>query len=275
MKTIMSYLPFVAIALIALLFPEHLAAAGLAAGLLTTLAMNSPRAYEEGDYNSHPMIANDIIYEGAALGDNGAGYARPLVAGDKFLGFAAKKADNTGGAAGAIRVLVRDEGKAELALATVAITDVGADVYASDDDTFTLTVGANSKIGVVSRYVDATTAVVSFAARGAEAAGDVVNTADIADSAVTLTKLAAGVTPSHVAKFAGSITWSGSGATLATTIAGLAATDRVVASIRTAPTQAAYLVSAAPTTNTLTLTLSAANTGNDAVIDYVVFRAAA
>lgn len=82
------------------------------------------------------------------------------------------------------------------------------------------------------------------------------------------------VTPiSHVVKYSGKITWSGSGASLATTIAGVLATDIVVASIQTAPTQAGYLVSAAPTTDTITLVLSAANTGNQAIISYEVLRA--
>jgi uncharacterized protein involved in propanediol utilization len=101
-----------------------------------------------------------------------------------------------------------------------------------------------------------------------------VTTAKILNANVTLAKLSAGITPSHVVKFAGKITWSGSGASLATTVAGVAATDIVVASIQTVPTQAAYLVSAAPTTNTVTLILSAANTSNDAVISYQVLRAA-
>jgi hypothetical protein len=79
---------------------------------------------------------------------------------------------------------------------------------------------------------------------------------------------------SHYVKYAGKITWSGSGVSLATTVTGVAATDIVVASIQTAPTQAAYLVSAAPTTNTVTLVLSAANTSNNAVISYQVLRAA-
>ena len=102
-----------------------------------------------------------------------------------------------------------------------------------------------------------------------------ISSAEIADSAVTLAKLASGVTPSHVAKYSGKITWSGSGASLATTVTGVAATDVVIATIQTAPTQAAYIVSAAPTTNTITLTLSAANTSNDAVIAYQVLRVAA
>ncbi len=100
-------------------------------------------------------------------------------------------------------------------------------------------------------------------------------TLTIANSAVTLAKLASGITPSHVVKYGGKITWSGSGASLATTVTGVASTDIVVATIQTAPTQAAYLVSAAPTTDTVTVTLSAANTSNDAVIAYTVFRAAA
>lgn len=106
-------------------------------------------------------------------------------------------------------------------------------------------------------------------------ANNAVTTAKINAAAVTLAKLAAGITPSHVVKFAGKITWSGSGATLATTVTGVAATDIVVCTIQGAPTQAAFIASAAPTTNTITIVLSAANTSNDAVISYEVLRAAA
>jgi hypothetical protein len=73
--------------------------------------------------------------------------------------------------------------------------------------------------------------------------------------------------------FIGSVTWSGSGATTTATVTGAATTDLVYATIKTKPTQAAYLVRAAITSsNTLTLELSAANTSNDAVISYMVFR---
>lgn len=109
-----------------------------------------------------------------------------------------------------------------------------------------------------------------------ELASNAVTTVKILNANVTLAKLAAGITPSHVVKFAGKITWSGSGATLATAgLTGVASTDIVQATIQTKPTEAAYLVSAAPTTDTITLVLSAANTSNDAVIAYTVFRAAA
>lgn len=102
-----------------------------------------------------------------------------------------------------------------------------------------------------------------------------VGTAAIVDGNVTLAKLAAGITPSHVVKYAGTVTWSGGTATKAVTVTGVAATDIVLASFLATPTQPAYIAKIVPTTNTITITLSAANTSNDAQISYVVLRAAA
>jgi len=97
----------------------------------------------------------------------------------------------------------------------------------------------------------------------------------IATGAIDLAMLSAGVTPSHVVKFAGTITWSGSGAELGTAVAGVLSTDILVASFLVTPTQAAYIAKIVPTTDTITITLSTANTGNNAQISYVVYRAAA
>ena len=69
------------------------------------------------------------------------------------------------------------------------------------------------------------------------------------------------------------VTWSGGGATLATTVSGLTASDRVQVNVRVKPTQAAYLVRAVPSTNTLTVELSAANTSNDCQFSYWIWRA--
>ncbi len=132
---------------------------------MTTLAANSPRHYELGDRNAFPVIASDIIYEGAAVGDNGSGLARPLAAADPFMGFAEAKADNSAGAASAINVRVLERGKIELAVTGVTgAGDVGSSVYASDDDTFTLTSTSNTLIGKVARHVSGTTCVVTFKA---------------------------------------------------------------------------------------------------------------
>lgn len=137
---------------------------------MTTLAADSVRDLELGNINELPVIASDIIYEGAAVGDNASGYMRPLVAGDPFRGFAERKADNATGAAGAKNVRLLREGKISLSISGLAITDVGKDVYASDDDTFTLTKSTNTRIGYVYRYVSSGVGIVAFRdAEGVEA----------------------------------------------------------------------------------------------------------
>lgn len=129
---------------------------------MTTLATDIQRPYDLGTINELPMIAGDIIYEGAAVGDNGSGYVRPLQAGDPFSGFCEQNADNTAGAAGDTLVRVRTQGAVQLDIAGLAITHVGAPIYASDDNTFTLTATSNSYIGRVSRFISLGVGVVSF-----------------------------------------------------------------------------------------------------------------
>ena len=132
---------------------------------MTTLATAKPRDHLLGDLQDLPMIAADIIYEGAAVGENAAGYFRPLVAADPFAGFAERTVDNSGGAAGAVNVRVKPRGRVILPVVGVtAVTDEGATVYASDDDTFTLTLTGNSAIGKITRYISGTTVEVYFEA---------------------------------------------------------------------------------------------------------------
>lgn len=133
---------------------------------MTTLSANTPRPLEGGSRNAFPVIASDIIYEGAAVGVVAAsGHARPLVSGDKFVGFAEATADNSAGAAAAINVRVIEAGKIELAVTGAVITDVGQPVYAADDDTFNFS-PVGSFVGFVHRFVSAGVVIVSFDANG-------------------------------------------------------------------------------------------------------------
>ena len=140
---------------------------------MTTLAANKPRAYELGERNHLPVIASDIIYEGAAVGVvDASGHARPLNAADRFAGFAVAKADNSAGAAAAIYVEVVKSGEIEIAVTGAVITDAGQPVYASDDDTFTFNPADGAFIGFiptaavfvgfVKRFVSSGVAVVEF-----------------------------------------------------------------------------------------------------------------
>jgi hypothetical protein len=130
---------------------------------MTTLAANAPKVYETGSRNEFYVIASDIIYEGAAVGlVDASGHARPLVGGDRFVGFAEAKADNSAGAAAAIYVRVIESGKIQLSVTGALITDIGQPVYAQDDATFSFNPVSGSFIGHVHRFVSAGVAIVDF-----------------------------------------------------------------------------------------------------------------
>lgn len=130
---------------------------------MTTLAANKPRAYEGGSRNEYPVIASDIIYEGAAVGIvDASGHAQPLANPNRFAGFAEATADNSSGAAAAINVRVIESGKIQLTISGALITDVGQPIYATDDDTFSFSPVSGVFVGFVHRYVTTDTVIVSF-----------------------------------------------------------------------------------------------------------------
>lgn len=137
---------------------------------MSTLAADKPRVYENTDghpsYNEIAAVATDIIYNGAAVGENSStGNGRPLAAADNFLGFCIEQCDNSAGAASAKNIKVYDRGIVKLSVTGVSsIAQVGDTVYASDDDTFTTASTGNSAIGKVKRYITGSTCLVEFEA---------------------------------------------------------------------------------------------------------------
>ena len=131
---------------------------------MATSAADSPLSRILGERNDIPCVDADIIYEGSAVGDNAAGYGRPLVAGDVFRGHCLEKVDNSAGAVGAksIKVLT-GRYRMEVAI-TAAITDVRQPVYMSDDATYTLEPVSNSYVGKITRYVSSSISEVEFEA---------------------------------------------------------------------------------------------------------------
>lgn len=97
-----------------------------------------------------PVEDNVRIFKGALVGRHRTtGYARPLVAGDEFLGLAYARADNTlaGHVAGGISVRLHQSIDIVHALSGVGLGDLGKEVYASNDSTLTLAPAGNSRIG--------------------------------------------------------------------------------------------------------------------------------
>lgn len=101
-----------------------------------------------------------------------------------------------------------------------------------------------------------------------------ISSAEIGDGQVTLAKLATGVAPSHVVKFAGEFTTAGGDAAEQASVAGVLATDIVIASILNNGTNNVTLLQAAAGTDVIDFTMSA-DPSTDCVISYVVLRAAA
>lgn len=105
-------------------------------------------------------------------------------------------------------------------------------------------------------------------------ANNAITTAKIANANVTLAKLAAGITPSHVIKFANQVTTVGGAATEAFTVTGaVAATDRAYVQVVNNGTANVSVLEAVVTANTLTVTFSG-NPGADTIINYQLIRAA-
>lgn len=130
---------------------------------MTTLAVDTARTYELGDQNDIPVIASDVIYEGAAVGVVlASGHARPLTSVDVFAGFAVDKADNSSGSAADINVRVKKRGQIELSVSGAVVTDLDQPVYASDDNTFMFTPVGGVFIGMVKRFVSSGKVVVEF-----------------------------------------------------------------------------------------------------------------
>lgn len=105
-------------------------------------------------------------------------------------------------------------------------------------------------------------------------AADAVTNAKLADDAVSLENLDAGITPSHIVVFAGQPTTVGGAASEAFTVTGAAATDLAFVQVVDDGTAGVTVLQAVVTTNTLTVTFSA-NPGADTIINYQLLRAAA
>lgn len=130
------------------------------------LSADTNRVFEVGTITTVPVKASSQIYLGSAVGFV-SGYARALVAGDDFAGFALE--NKLGTTDGAVNCAVSPSGQVSLSISSIAVTDIGKPVYASADGTFTLTQTSNSKIGTVSRWVSTGVAIVRYEAQGAGA----------------------------------------------------------------------------------------------------------
>jgi len=93
--------------------------------------------YREGIEVEYLVKANTEIFAGSLVCVDATGYAVPAgdIAQHKFVGVARQWVNNTGGN-GAVTILVRRRGIFEFEALSIAITDVGKNMFVVDEDTF-------------------------------------------------------------------------------------------------------------------------------------------
>lgn len=104
--------------------------------------------------------------------------------------------------------------------------------------------------------------------------GAQIQTDDVADSAVTLAKLASGVTPGYVVKYAGQHTTAGGDTAESATVTGALASDIAIACIEDNGTNNVTLLQTAAAADAVNFTMSA-DPSTNCIINYMVLRAAA
>ena len=207
------------------------------------LSKNTARIWELGQVTALSVATGFVLLQGAAVGDNGEGQARPLQAGDRFLGFCEETACSD--AVTWARVL--SSGLVELEVAGLKPSSLQALVYASDDSSFTLSGFPNSPIGTVHRITEKGTAIVAFGCS--------------AVPALSLYRLIS----------AGSHTTTGGSSLEKIPLPGLLASDGVQANLAILGKTPVSLLCATAGVNKLQLTFSA-DPGKDHVLHYQVMR---
>lgn len=108
------------------------------------------RSRRNGDSFGYPVLANVRIFQGTMVGITANREAVPAghVSAVKLMGFAAQRVDNIGGATGDKKINI-EKGVFPITLAGATVANIGAAVYASDDNTFTLTQSTNLQAGTI------------------------------------------------------------------------------------------------------------------------------
>ena len=134
------------------------------------MALSSDQARKYGGTlkrSYQPLQASVVVYVGACLSRDAGGEIGPAASGEAFGGFAIESV-TASSTAGGTSIEVYSKGEIELVITGLDDNnDIGDTVYASDDNTFTLTAGTtNVAIGKVKDIVNLTDnkAVVAFEA---------------------------------------------------------------------------------------------------------------
>lgn len=146
--------------------------AGLMFAVLGSYAFTAATAnvnlnrYADMEIKLYPVGAALHIYRDTNVGVDPAGYLKPFVPGDVFVGVAYEEKDNSAGAAGALSCRVRMDGDFDLAITSVALTDIGSPVFCTDDQTYGLSGHPDAFFGYIIHYTSSGIATVRMRRTG-------------------------------------------------------------------------------------------------------------
>lgn len=118
---------------------------------MTALTANYDAERKDGVLVGYKVAAGVVIFKGAMVGLNAAGYAVPAAdAADLvFVGVAYDQCNNTSGGAGDKTVRVWKDGSFKFARAAAVQADLGKTAYVVDDNTVALTSSHNVAAGTI------------------------------------------------------------------------------------------------------------------------------
>lgn len=246
----------------------------LKAGQFTTVAagtVNQGAAFALVEPLPQAIGVDDFLWVATSV--NSGGLSSTLADGSIFVGNASNVAT---GVAPSGDITLTNAGVFGIASGVIVNADINAAAGIAFSKLATLTSGnlLVGSAGGVPTSVALSGDATLIASGALTIANDAITTAKILNANVTLAKLASGITPSHVIKFANQVTTVGGAAAEAFTVTGaVAATDRAFVQVVDNGTNNVTVLQAVVTTNTLTVTFSA-DPGNDAVINYQLIRVA-
>ena len=130
---------------------------------MTALTKDVARDAKDSKLVSLPIAANAIIFRGALVKINAAGYVEPCSseAGAVFAGVSRESMDNTGGSNGEQLMQIESRDAFYVAAVGMGADDLGKKVYALDDNTAQLAAGTNlQEAGKIIEVVSATKVLV-------------------------------------------------------------------------------------------------------------------
>jgi len=217
---------------------------------MTALSANVDRQEKEGKLLAYPVVASDIIYAGALCKHNAAGYLAPCAAeaGASFAGVAIEQVDNSSGSAGALSCRVNKTGAYLMSGTGFSQAAVGSPVFASDDNTVSLTQAVNEQfVGIIEEYVSSTQVRVRIDSATSK------NTSDKSIVAV------------------GEHTTVGGAAAEDITLTGVLATDFVLVTLHTVGSTPRTILTSVAAAGKITVTFSG-DPSTDHVVTYLVIR---